>query len=190
MRWILIFASLFFCQLHAQNVTLSLVENSIKLNNDSLYFKYKIHNNSSSTLTFYNVRLFNIEISMPSQFRNIKKKLPGLLVKIIDKNNKLPNKITLSTARLSHYEKSIDKSSYNKYVILKPNESIGYDYLLYIGNIGSMVEGKYKLQLEYFSNNYYKYKFQKAKQRDKRLKNSVMFSDTINSNICSFTYPR
>jgi hypothetical protein len=49
MIWIaLAFVSIFFYEVQAQNACLHLMENSIKMKNDTLYFKCKIQNNGPS----------------------------------------------------------------------------------------------------------------------------------------------
>ena len=41
-------------QLSAQNISITLYQNSIKLQNDTLFFKYSIQNNSDSTIVLFN----------------------------------------------------------------------------------------------------------------------------------------
>jgi len=44
--------------------------------------------------------------------------------------------------------------------------------------------------LGYFSSSdYYDQKYNKAKEKDKRLKSSGMFKGEIKSNVCTFEYP-
>src|SRR5665647_1344849 len=88
---LLIITCVVFAQLHAQNVQLSLIENSIKQSNDTLYFRYSISNKSSYTLALYNVRLVDFDFARPKGYENFKRIFPGLLIKVLDKKNKLLN---------------------------------------------------------------------------------------------------
>jgi len=189
MKWLTIAVCLMFSQLQAQNLKLSLVENSVSVIKDSLHFKYKFQNTSNLTLTIYNAHFGNIDmfgIDTINNFKNNSLKitpLPRLLIDIYNSKNELPKLTFLPT---NH---KISDNIYNadKYIILKPNESREYKFSQSISQRG-LLKGEYKLQLVYFSNSYYKYKFLNAKKKDNRLKNSILFTGVIKSNMVKFNY--
>lgn len=190
---LLIITCVVFAQLHAQNVQLSLIENSIKQSNDTLYFRYSISNKSSYTLALYNVRLVDFDFARPKGYENFKRIFPGLLIKVLDKKNKLLNTlIHTSSMHNPNLEDLITKSTVNKFITLKPNGSVEFKHFIYIGEIGynrGMIKGKYNLQLTYISSDFYKDRFRKIQKRNKRLKGVELFQGIVESNICNYDFP-
>lgn len=198
MKWIaLAFISVFFYQVQAQSVCLQLLENSVEIKDDTLYFKFKIQNNGTETLVFYNL---NSPANGESFFTDskLKKGMPCLLVDVMNANNELPSKIRARTAPFmgpSMLEDSIDRplridsmdcSLTDKYHIIKPNETKEYDVALDIWPI-YLQKGIHKIQLRYYSNNFYNKSFRKAQKTDTNLKNSIMFKGILRSNIIIYT---
>src|SRR5665647_340718 len=98
MKWIaLAFLSIFFYEVQAQSVCLQLFENSVEIKADTLYFKFKIQNNGTETLVFYNL---NSPANGTSFFTDskLKKGMPCLLVDVMNANNELPSKMRVTTA--------------------------------------------------------------------------------------------
>lgn len=189
MKWLTIAVCLMFSQLQAQDLKLSLVENSVSVIKDSLHFKYKFQNTSNLTLTIYNGKFGNIDMFGIDTINKLENEglkitpLPRLLIDIYNSKNKLPKLTFLPT---SH---KLSQNIYNmgKYIILKPKESREFSFSQSISQRG-LIKGEYKLQLVYFSNSYYKYKFLNAKKKDNRLKNSILFTGVIKSNTIKFNY--
>ena len=49
MKWIFLITGMLFIQLQAQNVSLNIIENTVKVNNDTLSFKFIVKNNETTT---------------------------------------------------------------------------------------------------------------------------------------------
>lgn len=172
-------------QVQAQNVSLSIVDNSISIKDDSLYFKVRIQNNSNSKLVFYNLYYPCINIMPDDSLVN--KTLPCLLVDILDKKNAFPKKYEQSIGgEIDDFLNDFERLGIDKYNILKPNEIKEYNVTLDIWPI-DLRRGRYKLQLKYFSNDYYKEDFEAKNKKDPDLKNSIMFNGILKSNIYSFS---
>lgn len=188
MKWITFIACLFFLQANAQQLHLFIVENSVKVKDDSVYFKYKFQNNSNSTLVLYNTRhgwldAAGIEkINLQADSYKITP-LPCVLIDIYNHNNELPKLYFPSTGHNSRQP----VYDIGKYIVFKSNESKEYKFTQALWP-SRFNKGEYKLQLVYFSNKYYKYQFLNAKKKDNRLKKSVMFMGVVKSNIVKFHY--
>ena len=197
MKWIaLAFVSLFFYQVQAQSVCLQLLENSLEIKNDTLYFKFKIQNNGTESLVFYNLNSPENGDSFLTDSK-LNKGIPGLLVDVMNTNNELPSKIRARTAPYTApliLEDSIDRplkidsmdcSLTDKYHIIKPNETKEYDIALDIWPI-YWQKGIHKIQLRYYSNNYYNKSFRKAQKTDVNLKNSILFKGILRTNMITY----
>jgi len=203
-KLLLLIFGLFTLHLSAQKIELTIVPNSVKVKNDSLYFKYKIQNNSDTVFVLYNIGIIGIELDDSADI-TIPFRVPRLSALISDKNGDLPSVLWVShisymnprdipKQQTQTYEESINTNFYGKYVVLSQDKIIEYDRRVYIGNIGfgniGLKKGTYTFQLRYSSpSDYYDQKYKKAKEKDKRLKNSVLFKGEIKSNVCTFEYP-
>lgn len=198
MKWIaLAFVSIFFYQVQAQSVCLQLLEKNIEVKDDTLYFKFKIQNNGTESLVFYNLNNPDNGTSFLTDSA-LKTGIPGLLVDVMNANNELPSKIRATTDPFmgpSILKDSIDRplkidsmdcSLTDKYHIIKPNETKEYEVALDIWPI-YLQKGIHKIQLRYYSNNYYNKSFRKAQKTDINLKNSIMFKGILRSNIIIYT---
>ncbi|HEY5507821.1 MAG TPA: hypothetical protein VIK29_04050 [Paludibacter sp.] len=133
-RIALAFVSIFFCEVQAQSVCLQLLEKNIEVKDETLYFKFKIQNNGTESLVFYNLNSPDNGTSFCTDSK-LKKWRPCLLVDVMNANNELPSKIRVTTAPFmgpSMLKDSIDRSlkidsmdcSFtDKYHIIKPNET-------------------------------------------------------------------
>lgn len=189
MKWIVLaFVSIFFCEVQAQSVCLHLLEKSIEVKDDTLYFKFKIQNNGTETLVFYNLNSPENGMSFFTDSK-LKKGIPGLLVDVMNANNELPSKMRTQTMPFGGPEMLLDSMEWSlidKYHIIKPNETKEYDVALDIWPI-YLQKGIHKIQLRYYSNNYYNKSFRKAQKTDFYLKNSIMFKGILRSNIIMYT---
>jgi len=192
----------------SQNVEITLYQNSIKLCNDTLYFKYQIENKSDSILVLYNLE--SVSVKLKAEYTDSQDfyegAWPGFKVIITDSNDEYPTTV-MSIDGFRPPETSIPPSPPSppiKYTVLQPHQNTIYDNILIIRNeellndslfevekgIHSFLQkGIHKFQLEYFSGPAFRKRFNKDKQRDNSLKNSVMFEGIIKSNVCTFTYP-
>jgi len=63
MRVIILLSITFFTvQSFAQKIQLTILSNSIKVESDSLFFRYRIQNTSDTTFVLYNSRVLNVSI--------------------------------------------------------------------------------------------------------------------------------
>jgi len=183
-------------QLSAQNIKLTLLQNSIKIHNDSLYFKYRIQNNSDTILILYNVGMVDVAMSEKSVDVPMYVTYAGLSIFIYNKNDEFQPRKWFTTGPFKDprepikqtYEDSIRTISSGKYIVLKQTKVVEYDRRVSL-EYTDLEKGIYKVLLKYgFSFDYYKEKYIKTKAKDPRLKNSVLFEGEISSNICSFKY--
>ncbi|MDD4922206.1 MAG: hypothetical protein PHS30_06985 [Bacteroidales bacterium] len=189
MKWIaLAFVSLFSCNVQAQNLCLHLLESSIELRADTLYFKFRIQNNGTETWALHNLHCADFGWIYLTDKR-LREWRPSLLVDVMDANNVLPSKIRSRTLPFRG-PGEIDSTDYSscfdgKFCILRPNEVKEYNATLCIWPI-NIQKGIHKIQLRYFSNNYYKKTFRKAKKTDINLANSMMYKGILRSNIITY----
>jgi len=193
-KLILLIISLLSFQLSAQSVQFTILSNSIKVKKDSLYFKYRIQNNSDTSFVFYDIRLLKIaHVAVDEKF-------PGLFVHIYNENNEfLPTPWTTGPFRLPNapqtYEDSIRSIYGGKYIVLTKEKVVEYDGRVRIGEIVwedeivALKEGVYKFQLEFLASDYDKERFTKAKKKNSSLQNCFLFEERIRSNVCYFSYP-
>jgi len=198
---ILLIIGLLSLQLSAQNIELAILPKSVKVKNDSLYFRYRIQNNSDTIFILYNVRVVDVATEeMP--FDNVMnenpnfKFAPRFFIFFYDKNEVFQPKNIIRTRGfnpsepiIKTYEDSIHSISYGKYIVLNPGKYVEYDIKISFENNIKLNKGTYKFRLGYFSCDKYKQLYLKAKKQDGRLKNSVLFEGEIKSKMCTFEYP-
>lgn len=171
--------------LNAQKVELHIVDKSISVRNDTLYFKYIITNNSTSHLCFYNLGCSGIDASGIKRIFALKGAMPRVLVDIFDEKGKLPQKIR--NENVGCLSLNI-RPTWDIYYLIKPRESKEVNAALGLWPMYPH-KGKYKLQIHYFSNSYYKEDYAKSMMRDSALKYSKLFYGVLSSNFCEFYYP-
>ena len=211
----LLFIGFLVCLLgFSQNIEITLYQNSLKMCNDTLYFTYRIENKSDSIIVLYEIEC----ISLKGDYEYLNSEefyegaWPRLWTTIIDSNNKYaktgrrikmpPSPIPPDTTPRPHRP-----STPIKYLILQPFQSVEQNKFLTLHSMKLMddslffsqvepnvpynfvTNGIQKFQLEYFSGPAFRNRFRKDKQRDSRLKNSVMFEGVVKSNVCIFSYP-
>jgi hypothetical protein len=214
-KLILLFIGCFvyiFC--FPQNVEITLYQNSIKMCNDTLYCKYRIENKTDSVLVLYSIE--SLSVKNNDEYLNSKVfyegSWPRLWATIIDSNNEYagsgirfkmpPSRFPPDTTPPPHRP-----SPPKKYLVLQPFQSVEHENFLILHSMklvddslffsqmevdipyNFVTDGIQKIQLEYFSGPAFRKRFNKDKQRDSNLKNSVMFEGIIKSNVCTFTYP-
>ena len=190
---VLLSISLLSLQLSAQDIQLTILQKSVKVKNDSLYFRYRIQNNSDTVFAFYNVRSIDFVWFHEEEYHEYL--APRFVALIYDKNDvfllqkwqSMPPFNPIEPIKRT-YEDSIHSLSYGKYIVLNPGQAVEYDRRLYIENF-ELEKSTYKFQLRYFSSDYYKQRYINAKKKDIRLKNSLMFEGEVRSNFCFFEYP-
>ncbi len=182
MKWIILTLNInmVLIQTCAQNVNLYVIQNSIHIKKDTIYLSFKIQNTETETLVFYNL---NVPENGCTHLTDslLQKRQPSLLVDILNENNELPCIIKARSGRKDHSQYAI-----NEYHILKPNECKEYQIALDLWPI-NLKKGCYKLQLKYYSNNYYYSSFIQAKKTDPNLNGSSMFKGIVMSNFVPIT---
>jgi len=186
--------------LSAQNIELTILPQSVKVQNDSLCFRYKIQNICDTVFVLYNIGLVNYMVNPRLEVNldidSILSNDLSLVALIYDKNGNLPTKLWVTMPPFREPNKPVKltyeeiMSSYHgKYIVLKQGESIEYDRRLNVAKMG-LEKGTCTFQLVYFSvghQNKQEYKkYLKSKNQDIRLKNSVMFEGKVKSNVCFF----
>jgi hypothetical protein len=188
-KLIILSIGLLSLQLSAQNIELTILPQSIRVQDNLLYFIYRIQNNSDSIFVLYNVRGFDYATHEEQYYEYA----PRLSAFIYDNNDELKQRKWIRMLRYQKpgspvvrtYEDSITDISFGKYIILNSGKAVEYDGRLRIENF-ELEKGIYKFQLRYFSSNHYRQIYIKAKKKDALLKNSLLFEGVIRSNVCSF----
>jgi len=197
----------------SQNVEITLYQNSLKMRNDTLYFTYKIENKSDSIIVLYEIESVSVKLTdedIPQEkYYDIAR--PRFLAKITGENNEYPSTILRSIMRDHFPPDTLPPSPQHpsvspiKYIVLQPHQNVEHDNILILNSMelfnDPLFEPKegipytflsneiYKFQLEYFSGPAFRKRFNKDKQWDSRLKNSIMFEGIVKSNVCTFSYP-
>ena len=192
--------------LSAQNVELTLLQNSLRMEGDSLYFSYKIQNKSDTAFVFYNIRTIEVLLDLEDDADYINGKT-HLYALIYDNKDNLPSDMIMTTAH-DTYERLMSSKYYGKYIVLEPGKSVKYDTRISIWNLTKarfmalygdewscleeaekkgLENGIYKFQLVYFSwSDNYKRRYVKEKKNNARLKDTHLFEGEIKSNVCIF----
>lgn len=179
---------------NARNIELTILPQYTKVQNDSLYFKYRMQNNSDTVFVFYNVGMVDFIIFGEDE-DDYYKYDPRLTMFIYNKNNEFQSKKWGKELSFKDpgtprepmpYGDSIQILSFGKHIVLNPRESIEYCRQLYVKNF-ELEKGIYQFQLRYWaSSGSYRERYTKDQKKNNRLKNSVLFEGEIRSNFCSF----
>lgn len=80
----------------SQDVTMTLFQNSIKLQNDSLYLRYRIQNNTDTLFALYRLYTIFIELDWGEDDQNneYSSSRPGISAFVKDENDELLNSMT------------------------------------------------------------------------------------------------
>jgi len=182
------------------------------MRDDTLYFKYRIDNKSDNVFVLYKVDFAGVKDD--DEYLNSKNfydyAYPRLWATIINSNNEYAiggMRVVMRCYFPPDSSPSRPSLPPIKYLVLQPYQSVEYDNSLILHSmklyddslfISKMKEnvfytfvsdGIQNFQLEYFSGPAFRKKFRRDKQRDSRLKNSIMFEGIIKSNVCTFSYP-
>lgn len=164
-----------------KDVTLEMLCSTIRIESDTLYFNYKVINNSSRNLFFYHLQLlsYSLELTIDPQYN-----FPKCNVIITDRNESIPSLIG-RTGGQKKYEPA--EYSLNSFVMIESNNSQLFKRGFYIGDL-VLNPGEYKFRLQYYSpyNQYYLTRFKKKKEQTVSLKNYDLFEGVLESNRCSF----
>lgn len=180
---ILVCVFAYSCTSATNEVELSLLSETISLSNDTIEFKYRITNNSSKDLVFFNSEVLDFDGLWVDQ-HFLQDGRPRVLFRIVDRNNEMSRYLRSKTDHTTRLDLEPDYT----YIVLKHNESIIHTAKESLWPI-NLQKGSYTLQLVYFSNNYYEDTFSKMKERNPKLKNAVLYKGYLKSNIYSITYP-
>ena len=189
-------------QLSAQNIELTILPNSIKVQNDYLYFRYRIQNKSDTAFVLYNAGMVDVAKSKEQDDFSMNANTMGLSGFIYDENGDfrprtyfahksyIPPCVTIERT----YEDSISYFFNNKDIILNQGSFVEYDRRLNIGaddiEFNQLEKGTYKIQLKYgFYLDYYRQQYIRSKGITPSLKNTVLFEGEIWSGFYSFEYP-
>lgn len=185
MKWILLLACMLVLEVKGQKVSLTIEQKSIRLENDTLKFKIRVHNFDTVAYVFYNLDGTSIEIPGMDTLLNIA--LPRLLVRIYDRHNRLPDKIraTLKGFRAEVVAEEVEYG--DLYKLVRSGKVRVFDVAIGLWPIYPK-RGIYKLQVRYFSNDYYDEEYANEKKGKASLRGSKMFKGVLMSNICSFRY--
>jgi len=165
----------------ANNIIISIEENSVQTKNDSLYFQISIKNNMLNEVALYNLK--NIDFDGPwvdDQF--IIKACPRVMLSVLDKSNDYSKYLRSNTGNFKSFCPNVKTCT-----ILKPNTIIKYKVQVSLWPI-NLKNGKYMIQLRYFNNEYYKKDFNILIKKNPKLKKCIFFKGILKSNTCSFSY--
>jgi len=202
-KLIILSIGLLSLQLSAQNVELTILSNSIKMQDNYLHFRYRIKNNSDTAFVLYNTGIVDVATSEEPNDWNMyaNDSGSGLSCFIYDENDIfLPRTFIGHRSYISpfepiRYEDSIIFISYRKYTILNPGSFVEYDRRLDIEKLimgAELEKGIYKFKLKYvFFSDYFReqYLIAKGKNEDLRNKNYILFEGEIWSDFYIFEYP-
>lgn len=167
---------------------------SIKVKKDTLYFKYKVINNTAKNLLLYHFQAFDVKLESYTE-----SDYPKCSIHIINSNNKLPETgiaqhrdyfVVDSNNKIKMYDLPKYPPEYNPYAyILLPTESNKtFAGKYYIGNY-QLLGKSFKLKLKYLSpyNPVFINHFKKIQTKSQKLKQYEKFEGIIESNCCPFT---
>lgn len=186
MKWLLLLACMLVLEVKGQKVSLTIEQKSIRLENDTLKFKIRVHNFDSVAYAFYNLGSTSIDGSDMDTLLNIA--MPRLMVRFFDRHNRLPDKIR---ARLKGFRAeenfAEDVELGDPYELVRPGKVRVFDVAIWLWPIYPK-SGIYKLQVRYFSNDWYDEEYANEKKGKTSLRGSKVFKGVLMSNICSFRY--
>jgi len=212
---IFIIVTIFSSYLKAGNLAISIIENSIKLKNDSISFNFKITNTSTHSLAFYRfddiafywsplnteqlvniggavniVYVYNSKNELPNGLKvSSSPAFPDVLVdslgNISISNQNLCKKQIIEPIEVKRGKQS--KNSTIDFIFLLPGETFEKTVKHDLWELG-LKNGKHKILMVYLSGEKAKNKFSKLQNRNKSLKKYSLFVGKIESNEVWFDY--
>jgi hypothetical protein len=175
-------------QTSSQELHLQLILSDISVKKDTLTFNYRFTNAGDKTLILFNTRLTDVDVSgyekiLSERYPDNIVPIPRILVEIYDENNELPPRF-FNTGPTE----DIDDLGIGKYISLRSNMNRLYEKKIPLKRL-HLKNGEYRLQLVYFSNNYYKRQYYNLKKNKAGSKDSILFQGIVKSNIVKFNYP-
>ena len=153
---------------------------AVKVRKDTLFFSYKLINNTSKNLLFYHIQAFSIKLESYTTDSDY----PKCNILIYDSNHKLPETYTVDTG-----PREVNKNyAPYAYVLLRAGESRTFNQKEYIGNY-HLLGKSFEFKLKYLSpyNKVFINQFKKMQARNPKLKEYERFEGIIESNQTSFT---
>jgi hypothetical protein len=160
--------------------------------NDTLFVKYRVRNLTPKKLVVYNIQYCDYSFSKK---RKSSDSLPSVKVLIL-KNGKMPLKLNgyhrfrciFPIFDSNKILRDMIFSHEAEYEILEPNQGKEYSIRLDLYYSG-LYSGKYKMQLIFYSSDYYRNDFEKIKLKNDSLKQYQYFLGTpVYSNILTFKH--
>lgn len=167
---------------------------SIRIRNDSLYFRYGLRNHTDTSFTVYNLGYIGYiwHWQSFSYLPNM-----GVILLLYDQKHQIRFNARGSSLRFRDPTRppSFEEYRYthylDKYIVLSPGETIEYDWQEYLGDF-DLEKGSYSFQLRYVvpapTDNKYNplNRYEKAWRKNPRLKNTALFRSELNSRFYSF----
>ncbi len=167
---------------------------SIRIQNDSLYFRYGLRNHTDTSFTVYNLGYIGYiwHWQSFSYLPNM-----GVILLLYDQKHQIHFNARGSSLRFRDPTQppSFEEYRYthclDKYIVLSPGETIEYHWQEYLGDF-DLEKGSYTFQLRYVvpapTDNKYSLlnRYEKAWRKNPRLKNTTLFRSELNSRFYSF----
>lgn len=167
---------------------------SIRIRNDSLYFRYGLRNHTDTSFTVYNLGYIGYiwHWQSFSYLPNM-----GVILLLYDQKHQIRFNARGSSLRFRDPTRppSFEEYRYthylDKYIVLSPGETIEYDWQEYLEDF-DLEKGSYSFQLRYVvpapTDNKYNplNRYEKAWRKNPRLKNTALFRSELNSRFYSF----
>lgn len=167
---------------------------SIRIQNDSLYFRYGLQNHTDTSFTVYNlgyigyIRHWQSFSYLPNM---------GVILLLYDQKHQIHFNARGSSLRYRDPTRppSFEEYRYthclDKYIVLSPGETIEYHWQEYLGDF-DLEKGSYTFQLRYVvpapTDNKYSplNRYERAWRKNPWLKNTTLFRSELNSRFYSF----
>lgn len=178
----------------APGLELVVFPQSIRIQNDSLYFRYGLRNHTDTTFTVYNLGYIGYIWHWQS-FSYMPDM--GVILLLYDQKHQIRFNARGSSLRFRDPPRppSFEEYRYthclDKYIVLSPGETIEYHWQEYLGDF-DLEKGSYSFQLRYVvpapTDNKYSplNRYEKAWRKNPRLKNTALFRSELNSRFYSF----
>lgn len=164
--------------IQCQGVSISIIDKSFRIKNDSLFFKVRLENNTVNPLFFWNLEMALYDATVwKMNGKNLQYYFPTLSVNILNDKNKPLN---LSFAMIPGSRYLSPQKKVGLYYLVKPHTFIVYEVGYDIWIVG-LKKGKYSIQLKYYGNEFSRKDFEKIKLKNNKLTNYVLHKGMLKS---------